>query len=629
VNCHPVVFCGRSFVSPACAQPTIFDWWPPVPGMDAAVKSVERHESDTGAIMFWGVPVGFIESRSLLEYGELPLWNRYGHAGDTLIGQGVSMLGDPLQLIVILGRGSAVAWDLKFLAAKVLFCVGFGWLIFRLLGSRPLSLLYAVLAAYCGAFFYIDNHPVFFVFSYAPWILLSALSWLDTRANPRARTGWALVWILANVSCFNGGHLEPAVDLIGGFNLAALAWALGGCRSVAAGTRVLVSMAVGTVLFLGLTAPVWLSFLAALPGAYSVHQAVQVTQVPPGFLAGAFDDLFFLLMIGKRVVSQVPGTSLLVLTGCVLSLVRWRQLARDAFFWVNLGALLLWGGCVFGWVPRALLMAIPLLNRVGHTNTDFGYLLVIHLMIQSAFGFKCLARETDFSRAARDLTWVLLVFAAAFTIYLFGTLHQSGPRNYFLCATAGAIGAPGLYVFFKLRGGGLSPVGWCGIFLLGFLPHVRFGLYTFGNDTFLMKPGPRACLNAPLPSLAAIGRDTSGPWRMVGLNGNLAGGDFVVSNQTRKHRKAGGVGGGPSRGAQRIGEQIFQNGAHRNAARTFGDVGLGVFHPSQAGYVEVNPWCVLDKDFEELGRRNRSAPASAGVFDIADVALDQFGVLFA
>jgi len=61
--------------------------------------------------MWWEVPVGFIESRSLLEQHELPLWNRYSHAGDTLIGQAISMLGDPLQWIVILGQGSAGAWD--------------------------------------------------------------------------------------------------------------------------------------------------------------------------------------------------------------------------------------------------------------------------------------------------------------------------------------------------------------------------------------------------------------------------------------------------------------------------------------------------------------------------------------
>ena len=178
INCHPVIFCGRSYVSPASVDKLVYGWWPPLPGMKDSTLPMSSHGTDTYATMLWEVPVGFIESRSLLEHGELPLWNRYSHAGDTLIGQNETMLGDPLQLIVILGRGSAGAWDVKYLVAKFLFCVGFGLLILRLLANRPLSLIYAALAAYCGAFFYVGNHPVFFVFCYAPGF-----------CSPRSR-GW-------------------------------------------------------------------------------------------------------------------------------------------------------------------------------------------------------------------------------------------------------------------------------------------------------------------------------------------------------------------------------------------------------------------------------------------------------
>ena len=231
INCYPIIFCGRSFVSPTCVNGVlVYSWWPPLPGMQPAHMDVLQHGSDSQAAMWWGIPAGFIESRSLLEHGELPLWNRYGHAGDTLIGQAISMLGDPLQLIVIFGRGSAGAWDIKYLAAKFLFCVGFGLLILRLLGNRPLSLIYAALAAYCGAFFFINNHMVFFVFAYAPWILLAAIEWLDLRTGGSVR--WWLVWMLVNFGCFNAGHVEVGVVLIGGLNLAAVAYGLTGCRRV-------------------------------------------------------------------------------------------------------------------------------------------------------------------------------------------------------------------------------------------------------------------------------------------------------------------------------------------------------------------------------------------------------------
>ena len=523
INCYPIIFCGRSYVSPACAGPLVYGWRPPLPGMQNSIAPVQSHGSDTWATMLWGVPVGFIESRSLLENGEVPLWNRYGHAGDTLIGQAISMLGDPLQWIVILGRGSAGAWDIKYVVAKFLFCVGFGLLILRLFGNRPPPWIYAALAAYCGAFFYINNHPVFFVFCYAPWILLSALAWLDLQSGKHV--GWGMVWLLANFACLNAGHVEVAVVLIGGLNLTAVAHALARQRKAADWARVIGRMSAGTILFLGLTAPMWISFLATLDGAYTAHSEVHVGQIPVVAFPGVFDDIFFLLprVNMSLYAATAPGTSLLVMVGTILAVLRWRQLKGETFFWVNGGAIILWGGCVFGWVPAAALAAIPLLNRVGHVYTDFSYLLVIHLTIQSAFGFKCLAEEKDFRRAGADLIWVALIFGGLILVYCFGITHNPIPWDYVLCAVAGGFGAPLLFMFLKNHHRQTSAAGWTGIIILGFIPHFRFGLYTIGSDNLLMLPGPRSVLDAPSKAIDKIRADESGPFRVVGLGWNFAG----------------------------------------------------------------------------------------------------------
>lgn len=517
INCYPVIFRGRSYVSPTCVRELVYGWWPPMPGMEPAATYVPQHGSDAGAMMWWGVPLGFAESRNLLEQGELPLWNRYGHAGDPLIGQAVSMLGDPLHLIVILGRGSAVAWDIKFLTAKFIFCVGFGLLILRLLGSRPLSLIYAAIGAYCGAYFFIANHPVFFVFTYAPWILLSAMELLDLQSGRHVR--WGLIWLLANFGCFNGGHVEVAVVLIGGLNLAALADALARQRNIIGSVKVLGCMSVATLLFLGVAAPVWISFLVALDGSYTAHAEIKVFQLPFKSLPGAFDDIFF-PGVSKALA---PGTSLLVLTGCILSALKWRQLTGKTFLWVNASAIVLWGGCVFGWIPASALKVIPLLNRVGHTYTDFSYLLVIHLTIQSAYGFKCLAREENFRRAAVDLLWVVLIFAGIMLEYYFGIRHRPIPWNYFLCAEMGAVGAPLLFMFLKSRNRQIPTLGWVGIIILGFVAHYRFGLYSFGDKDLLMLSGPRVVLNAPSKAIDKIQADKSGPFRVVPLQQSFSG----------------------------------------------------------------------------------------------------------
>jgi hypothetical protein len=522
VNFYPVIFCGRSYV--ACSGPLVYNWWPPLPGMAAPPEPTQRnnHGSDVAAMMWWGVPAGFIESRSLLDHGELPLWDRYGHAGYTFIGQAVSMLGDPLQLIVIIGRGSSVAWDIKFVAAKFLFCVGFGLLIRRLLDNRVLAVIYSALAAYCGAFFYINNHPAFFVFVYAPWILLAAIEWLDLRTGANVR--WGIVWLLANFACFNGGHLEVAVVLIGGLNLAAVAHALAAGKNSGHGVKVLCRITAGTLLFLGLTAPVWMSFLVSLGGSYTAHDKILVQQLPPTALPGVFDDLFFLLLRPKLSDPAVaPGTSLLVFAGCCFSILRWRQLKGEPFFWVNTGAILLWGGCAFGWVPSSLLILVPLINRVGHNYTDFSYLLVVHLTIQSAYGFKTLANVDKPRQVAGDVVWIAAAFTGLFVLYACGFAHWPIPWNYFLCAGAGALGAPLLFVFLKGRRQQNLAFGWAGIFILGFIPNFRFGLYNFGNDTLLMLPGPRVTLNSPSPAVEKIKTDTSEPFRVIGLQWNFIG----------------------------------------------------------------------------------------------------------
>jgi hypothetical protein len=528
VNCYPVIFCGRSYVSPDCVSWLVYDWWPMLP----ATKNehfqheyVSAHGSDTGAMMWWGVPMGFVESHSLLDQRELPLWDRYGHAGATLIGQAVSMLGDPLQLIIILGHGSAGAWDVKFVVAKFLFCVGFGLLILRILGSRALAVIYAALAAYCGVFFLIYNHPVFFVFCYGPWILLSALAWFGEQ-SPR-RVCWGLVWLLANFSCFTAGHVEPAVVLIGGLNLTALACALARQRQLADWAAVIGRVAVGAMLFLGLTAPMWMSFFAALKSSYSLHSEVHVVQLPWVSLLGVFDDIFYLLRLkGEAYGAVAPGTSLLVMVGVMLSALRWRKLKDESFFWVNSGAILLWGGIVFGWVPASVIAAVPLLNRVGHVYADFSCLLAIHLMIQSACGFMSLAREDSLRRVAENLLWVAVIFGVMVLVYDFGITHRPIPWGYILCSLAGAMGAPLLFVYLRNNSRPIPLSGWAGIIILAFAPHFRFGLYSFGNAgnaDSLMIPGKRAVLSAPSKAITRIKEDRSSPFRVVGMGWILAG----------------------------------------------------------------------------------------------------------
>jgi hypothetical protein len=437
------------------------------------------------------------------------------------------MLGDPLQLIVIFGRGSALAWDIKFLTAKFVFCIGFGLLILRLLGNHGLSLIYAVLAAYCGANYFFKNHPVFFVYAYAPWILLSALQWLDPSS--RRQMAWGVVWLLVNFSCFNGGHIEVAVDLIGELNLTAMIYILWRYPGAGDWRRVTVRLGIGTLLFLGLTAPTWVSFLVSQAGAFSVHTQIQVRQIPLVILPGMFDDIFYLLLRedGLPFAAMAPGSNLIFLSGTILALLKWRQLKAEPFFWINSAAILACLACVYAPFTIPVLEAVPFLNRVGHLSTDFSYLLILHLAIQSAFGFRCLLQETDFRAAARRLLWVGAILEGL--LFLYCSEFQLAPFfwGYILSLTAAALAAPWLFAFLKSRYQRLPLAGWVSIMILGAIPLWRFGLYHAGNDQWLMIPGPRETLNAPSPAIQKLQARVADPFRVAGLR-NLLWGDYAA-----------------------------------------------------------------------------------------------------
>ncbi len=521
INCYPVIFCGRSFVSPTSAWVAMYSWWPPMPGMDPATPHFNFHGSDTGAMMWQDVPWGFVQSRSLLEHGEFPFWNRYSHAGTPLFAQAVSMFGDPLHFIVLLGRSAAWAWDLKFLTAKFLFCVGFGLLVLRVSGNRPLALIYAALAAYCGAYFFIPNHAMSFVLAYAPWILVSAIEMLDLKSRRALR--WGLIWLVANFGCFNGGHLEPAVVLIAGLNLAALTHALILYRGGKSALEVLGRLGLGTLLFLGLSAPEWLSFLTALQSSYSVHMETKVVQLPIKMLPGAFDELFNRLLSSDN-STIATGTSMLVLVGCIFSALRWRQLKTEPFFWVNTGAILLWGGVIFGWVPAFLIACVPFLNRVGHTHQDFSYLLVIHLTLQSAYGFRCLTYIGKMQKTMRDFAWVIGILATVIGGFYLINPNANMPWIYFLTVAITAVLAPLLFSVLKNRNLQQNSIGWLAIIILGFIPNYRFGFYNSGDSRCLILPGPRSALDAPSQAVGKIKADQSEPFRVTGLQKCFVGG---------------------------------------------------------------------------------------------------------
>ncbi len=132
-SAYPVIFLGKSFVSPNLGTTLLYDEYPTLPGYKSRITT-DPKLSDVGAVMWQHVPFSTIQHRALW-HAELPLWNRYNALGVPLLAQGQSMFGDPLHFLVVATNGAAAAWDLKYLIAKWLFATGLGLTVLALL--RP------------------------------------------------------------------------------------------------------------------------------------------------------------------------------------------------------------------------------------------------------------------------------------------------------------------------------------------------------------------------------------------------------------------------------------------------------------------------------------------------------------
>ena len=124
LSTYPVIFLGKSFVSPGYGPGLLYDRLPLVP--DYHSTETEELSADHGAMPWQNLPYSRVQSESIFAYGEFPIWNRYNSGGVPLFGQGQSQILDPIHWIAVAGQGNNWAWDLKLLASKLVFLIGLG-----------------------------------------------------------------------------------------------------------------------------------------------------------------------------------------------------------------------------------------------------------------------------------------------------------------------------------------------------------------------------------------------------------------------------------------------------------------------------------------------------------------------
>jgi hypothetical protein len=536
ISCHPVVFFGKSFVSPNNGALLLYDRLPTLPGYNSSTLDDARG-ADLGAAAWFHGPCAVVESRAIFHDFELPLWNRYDSCGVALLGQGQSMLGDPLHGIVLLASGAAWAWDLKFILAKILFAFGMGLTILIATRHLPSAVILTASSVFIGFFFFRYNHAAIFSLCYSPWILYS---WFRIKEAPTTDGVMPAVVGLMAASWLeiNSGTVKEAYMLLAGLNICGLlVFVLAeGQRSLK--LRKAVHLAIGGCLLLALTAPVWQTFLDALRTAYTAYNVSDAWQIQPSLLIGIFDDMFYREFLPAE-GALAPSTNFLVLLGILLALANFRILISDpAFKAVGISALIPLA-LIFGIVPRGVIAKMPFVGNIIGVENIFSCVAIIHLILISAFGMRAFWQRANSKEWKVDAS-VALGFLLLLLALYFGFIQSSEPQSamlhahlirpshffygYVLSLLLSIVGLP-LITRYILRspakGFLLAP-----ILLLGLIfVHWRAGMYVKTPvDEYVMNPQVRVNFAAPSSAVQRVREDQREPSRVVGLGDNLFSG---------------------------------------------------------------------------------------------------------
>jgi hypothetical protein len=535
VSCYPVAFFGKSFVSPNNGgAPLLYDTFPTLPGYKStSVGDVQG--SDVGAIMWQHIPYSVVESRALFQDLELPLWNRYNSSGQTLLGQGLSMLGDPLHIFILLTRGASWAWDIKYLLAKLLFTVGLGLTVYTVTQHLSSSLLLVFSSAFIGFFSYRFNHPAFFSVCYAPWILFC---WFRIVLAPTMHIGtlWIGVLMFTNWTVMNSGTVKEAYMLLVCLNLGGVIVFLSSLRGMLLARRKLWQLVITGAMFVLISMPSWFIFLDALRQSYTSYNIPQVWQIQPSLLIGLFDDIFYRQFnIGEHLYN--PSANFFILFGCLWSLSQIKKLLSNQMYRAIGISALIPLALTFGIIPPSVIVRIPFLGNVSHVDNTFSCILLIYLIILASFGIKECWKGFPEKEWITNFTVVILVLCALLGLY-FGFTHATQrssirflylsegiPKSDFfyayLVSLIGAVTVLPLFMrYLYLRETMLPAV--LMLFISLSLLHWRHGMHLrTGFDRYVAHPQVRVNLQPQSLIVEFMRSHATQPFRAAGFGENL------------------------------------------------------------------------------------------------------------
>lgn len=520
VQCHPVLFFGKSFVSPNNNVYLLYDTFPTVPGY-TSTDLEDAPGVDVGAMMWTHMYLPVIEREALLQHAELPLWNRYDLTGVPLLGQGQSMFGDPLNWLTLAANGASWAWDARFLVIRVLFAFGTGlavWLLARHLGA---ALLTTVSVVYIGFFAFRLNHAAILSLCWSPWILV-AWGWLLEARSPRARNLSLLALIAAHGCMMTSGTIKEAYMLAVCLDFAGVLLVLTARETWRSRAGKLAAAAFAGAVFVLLAAPQWLVFLDALKKSHTHYETPGASQLPLSLVIGFFEDLFY-RQLRPGEAQWEPSSNFVILFGVLWALAGLRENLANRRFVALLAAALVPFALVFGLVPAAWIVKIPFVANIIHVDNTFSCALIVLAAVLAGFGLAGAIRRLREPGWMASYGFFVLLLAALAALY-FGSNRQT-PKSPFFRGYVPALflvllgGPAAAWLAARRRQPGVVTAVAAGGFALLLWRHGQYLATPF--DAYVLNPKVRVDLTAPSAAVAFVNAQAKEPSRPAGLGYNL------------------------------------------------------------------------------------------------------------
>jgi hypothetical protein len=502
VAMYPLLI-GRSVVSPAMGPVhMLYDQPPYSYGYDAPSLEHTRG-TDAGATMWAIIPYTAIQ-RSALAQGEAPLWNRYNTIGEPLWGQGQTFILDPFHLASLLIPDPALAMDVRFIAARIVFAAGTGLMVVAASGSWQAGVVLAFVAPFVGHFTMRFNHPAYFSIVYTPWILLAYL--IQLRASPRGR--WTAAAWLAGATFLQIVGTTPKegiVALLAAHAAGMLALLLDRASWSERLGRIDAAL-LGAICGLLLSAPHWLIFLDTLSRSWTLSDQ------PRALFAGISGAAAY--AIGPVLPGQPhTGVHSFVLLAASLALACPVRLFRSA---PGLGALMavaVFGSVALGAVPAEVLVTLPMIGSIQHVGNTFLAATIAPLLLLGGLGVAWSCSGLGERPARIRVALAIGTFALASLILRAAPAPAHPLALLVLIAAASVLWA--IAAGWRLTRSGVLALGLCAYISVspGGL-HFPTGVAAF--DEILIQPRARADLDEPSPAITALlARDTAQPYRVA------------------------------------------------------------------------------------------------------------------